>query len=163
MVVTVPPIRKSLGWKPAEPIPSSYPGEFFVPAGVLRWEDTPDTRSFEGTSTHPFISLQSRTGPGDQSRDMTMNERVLRAVQRSRRSVQVRSCNHVRRLPLVHTTNSFPPVFSYIRYAPSGFQNARVFIQLAIFAHYQRVSISARTISYSCRVLRSHWGASPAV
>ncbi|EJF60880.1 hypothetical protein BD309DRAFT_306694 [Dichomitus squalens] len=25
MVVTVPPIRKSLGWKPAEPIPTSYP------------------------------------------------------------------------------------------------------------------------------------------
>ncbi|PIL32543.1 hypothetical protein GSI_05246 [Ganoderma sinense ZZ0214-1] len=25
MVVTVPSIRKSLGWKPSEPIPTSYP------------------------------------------------------------------------------------------------------------------------------------------
>ena len=28
MVVTVPPVRKSLGWRPAEPIPTSYPGEY---------------------------------------------------------------------------------------------------------------------------------------
>ncbi|KAI0808229.1 hypothetical protein C8Q74DRAFT_1363636 [Fomes fomentarius] len=25
LVITVPPIRKSLGWRPAEPIPTSYP------------------------------------------------------------------------------------------------------------------------------------------
>ncbi|KAI0076690.1 hypothetical protein K474DRAFT_1597603 [Panus rudis PR-1116 ss-1] len=25
MVVTVPPIRKAFGWKPSEPIPTSYP------------------------------------------------------------------------------------------------------------------------------------------
>ena len=29
LLVTVPPVRKSLGWRPAEPIPTSYPGEFF--------------------------------------------------------------------------------------------------------------------------------------
>ena len=27
MVITVPPIRKSLGYRPAEPIPTSFPGE----------------------------------------------------------------------------------------------------------------------------------------
>ena len=27
MVITVPPVRKSLGWRPSEPIPTSYPGE----------------------------------------------------------------------------------------------------------------------------------------
>ncbi len=28
MLVTVPPIRKSMGYRPGEPIPTSYPGEY---------------------------------------------------------------------------------------------------------------------------------------
>lgn len=28
MVLTVPPIRKSMGWKPAEKIPTTYPREW---------------------------------------------------------------------------------------------------------------------------------------
>lgn len=28
MVLTVPPIRKSMGWKPAEKIPTTYPREY---------------------------------------------------------------------------------------------------------------------------------------
>lgn len=27
MVLTVPPIRKSMGWQPAEKVPSTYPSE----------------------------------------------------------------------------------------------------------------------------------------
>ena len=31
LLVTVPPLRQSLGWKPAERPPTSYPCEFYVP------------------------------------------------------------------------------------------------------------------------------------
>lgn len=41
MVLTVPPIRKSMGWKPAEKIPTTYPRECAMlsrsqPAGPTR-------------------------------------------------------------------------------------------------------------------------------
>lgn len=42
MVLTVPPIRKSMGWKPAEKIPTTYPREYSraCPKG-WRWANTP--------------------------------------------------------------------------------------------------------------------------